>query len=59
MGPGDKRRAPKEQAKKPYTKPAFWFERVFVLARFQRETLATSALNHPNVNPGRGGIAWA
>jgi|CZKY01.1.fsa_nt_gi hypothetical protein len=27
-------------------------------ARFQRETLATSARNHPNMNPGRGGGAW-
>jgi serine/threonine protein kinase len=28
------------------------------LARFQREPLATSAWNHPNMNPGRGGGAW-
>ncbi|HKM48011.1 MAG TPA: hypothetical protein VJX69_10505 [Terriglobales bacterium] len=27
--PGDKRPIPKEQAKKPYTKPTFRFERVF------------------------------
>lgn len=28
------------------------------LAHFQREPLATSAWNHPNVNRGRGGAAW-
>jgi hypothetical protein len=28
------------------------------LERFQREPLATSAFNQPNVNPGRGGSAW-
>jgi serine/threonine protein kinase len=28
------------------------------LKQFQRETLATSALNHPNMNPGRGGGTW-
>ena len=29
------------------------------VARFHRETLATSAWNHRNMNPGRGGYAWA
>ena len=29
VGPEDKRRTQKKQAKKPYTKPAFRFEQVF------------------------------
>jgi hypothetical protein len=38
--------------------PEELFKELQARARFQRETQAASALNRPDRNPGRRGVAW-